>query len=65
MAPPTLLPPSLEGWPVAAVAHDLDGVLPKADVVSLLRVQAERGSGDFVPEPARVHRRLRAHRRGG
>lgn len=48
-APPTLLPPSLEGWPVAAVTHDLDGVLPKADVVSLLRVQAERGSGDFVP----------------
>jgi aspartate carbamoyltransferase catalytic subunit len=49
VAPPTLLPPSLEGWPVAAVSHDLDSVLPKADVVSLLRVQAERGSGDFVP----------------
>ncbi len=49
VAPPTLLPPSLEGWPVAGVSHDLDSVLPKADVVSLLRVQAERGSGDFVP----------------
>jgi aspartate carbamoyltransferase catalytic subunit len=49
VAPPTLLPPSLEGWPVAAVSHDLDSVLPKADVVSLLRVQAERGSGEFVP----------------
>ncbi len=49
VAPPTLLPPSLEGWPVAAVTHDLDRVLPKADVVSLLRVQSERGSGDFVP----------------
>jgi aspartate carbamoyltransferase catalytic subunit len=49
VAPATLLPPSLEGWPVAAVTHDLDGVLPKADVVSLLRVQAERGSGEFVP----------------
>jgi len=49
VAPATLLPPSLEGWPVAAVGHDLDDVLPKADVVSLLRVQAERGSGQFVP----------------
>jgi len=49
VAPATLLPPSLEGWPVATVTHDLDEVLPKADVVSLLRVQAERGSGEFVP----------------
>ncbi len=49
VAPATLLPPSLEGWPVVAVGHDLDEVLPKADVVSLLRVQAERGSGEFVP----------------
>ncbi len=49
VAPATLLPPSLEGWPVAAVSHQLDEVLPKADVVSLLRVQSERGSGEFVP----------------
>ncbi len=49
VAPATLLPPSLEGWPVAAVGHDLDELLPKADVVSLLRIQAERGSGEFVP----------------
>ncbi len=49
VAPATLLPPSLEGWPVAAVSHDLDDVLAKADVVSLLRLQAERGSGSFVP----------------
>ena len=49
VAPPTLLPPSIEGWPVAAVNHQLDEVLPKADVVSLLRVQSERGSGEFVP----------------
>jgi aspartate carbamoyltransferase catalytic subunit len=48
-APSTLLPPSLEGWPVEAVTNDLDDVLEKADVISLLRVQAERGSGDFVP----------------
>ena len=49
VSPSTLLPPSLEGWSVAAVSHDLDEVLPKADVVSLLRVQSERGSGEFVP----------------
>ena len=34
---------------MASVSHDLDAVLPKADVVSLLRVQSERGSGAFVP----------------
>ena len=47
-APPSLLPPSLEGWPVR-VAGSLDEALPGADVVSLLRLQAERGSGAFVP----------------
>ncbi|MGH9065400.1 MAG: aspartate carbamoyltransferase catalytic subunit [Acidimicrobiales bacterium] len=41
VAPPTLLPSCLAGWP-AAVSHDLDSVLPKVDVVYLLRVQAER-----------------------
>ncbi|HEV3281108.1 MAG TPA: aspartate carbamoyltransferase catalytic subunit [Acidimicrobiales bacterium] len=49
VAPATLLPPSIEGWPVVAVSHQLDEVLSKADVVSLLRVQSERGSGEFVP----------------
>ncbi len=48
VAPATLLPPSLEGWPVR-VTHDFDAVLPSCDVVSLLRLQAERGSGAFVP----------------
>ncbi len=57
VAPPTLLPPSLEGWKVAHVAHDLDAALPDAEVVSLLRVQEERGSGAFVPLAPRVHRR--------
>jgi len=49
VAPATLLPPSLEGWPVASVGHDLDSVLERTDVISLLRLQAERGSGDYVP----------------
>jgi len=47
-SPGSLLPPSLEGWPVE-VAADLDEALSDADVVSLLRLQAERGSGSFVP----------------
>src|SRR5690242_12440457 len=34
VAPPTLLPPSLEGWPVR-VHHDLDEVLGDLDVVYL------------------------------
>ncbi|MHB8219102.1 MAG: aspartate carbamoyltransferase catalytic subunit [Acidimicrobiales bacterium] len=46
--PGSLLPPSVVGWPVT-VEPDLDDALPRADVVSLLRIQAERGSGGFVP----------------
>jgi aspartate carbamoyltransferase catalytic subunit len=49
VAPATLLPPSLEGWPIAGVSHDLDSVLADTDVISLLRLQAERGSGAYVP----------------
>jgi len=48
VAPPTLLPPSLEGWPVT-VSHDLDAVLPKADVVYLLRLQNERMTEALLP----------------
>jgi aspartate carbamoyltransferase catalytic subunit len=40
VAPPTLLPASLEGWPVTAV-HELDKVLDKVDVVYLLRMHHE------------------------
>jgi aspartate carbamoyltransferase catalytic subunit len=48
VAPPTLLPPSLESWPVE-VSHDLDSVLPKLDVVYLLRMQKERQSEALLP----------------
>ena len=48
VAPPTLLPPNLEGWPVQ-VSHDLDAVLPKADVVYLLRMQRERMTEALLP----------------
>ena len=48
VAPPTLLPPSLVGWPVA-VSHDLDSVLPDVDVVYLLRMQQERMTEALLP----------------
>ncbi len=48
VAPPTLLPPSLAGWPVD-VSHDLDEVLPKVDVVYLLRMQRERMTEALLP----------------
>lgn len=48
VAPPTLLPPSLAGWPVD-VSHDLDAVLPTVDVVYLLRLQRERMLEALLP----------------
>jgi aspartate carbamoyltransferase catalytic subunit len=48
VAPPTLLPPSLEGWPVDVV-HDLDSVIGDLDVLYLLRMQRERMTEALVP----------------
>ncbi|MEH3128331.1 MAG: aspartate carbamoyltransferase catalytic subunit [Mycolicibacterium neoaurum] len=48
VAPPTLLPVGVAGWPVT-VSHDLDAELPAADAVLMLRVQAERMNGGFFP----------------
>lgn len=48
VAPPTLLPPSLEGWPVK-VSHDLDEMLPELDVCYLLRMQRERMTEALIP----------------
>jgi aspartate carbamoyltransferase catalytic subunit len=48
VAPPTLLPVGVDGWPVT-VSHDLDAELPAADAVLMLRVQAERMNGGFFP----------------
>ena len=48
VAPPTLLPVGVSGWP-ATVSHDFDAELPAADVVLMLRVQAERMTGGFFP----------------
>ncbi len=48
VAPPTLLPASLDAWPVK-VEHDLDAVLQRVDVVYLLRMQLERQEAGLVP----------------
>jgi aspartate carbamoyltransferase catalytic subunit len=48
VAPPTLLPLDLSDFPVE-VSHSLDDVLPHLDVVYLLRIQMERGSGPVFP----------------
>jgi aspartate carbamoyltransferase catalytic subunit len=70
VAPPTLLPVGVDAWP-AAVSYDLDAVLPKSDVVMMLRVQQERmgpkgekGHG-LLPEQPRVLPPLRPRRPSG
>jgi len=48
VGPPTLLPPGVAAWG-CTVSHDVDAVLPKTDVLYLLRVQAERMQRQFFP----------------
>ena len=48
VAPPTLLPPSLDGWPVD-VCHDLDSLIGHVDVLYLLRVQRGRMDDALLP----------------
>ena len=48
VAPNTLLPPSLAGWPVE-VSNDLDAVLPTVDIAYALRMQTERQREALVP----------------
>src|ERR1700710_2028076 len=56
VAPPTLLPVGIEAWP-AEVSYDLDAVLPKCDVVMMLRVQRERMNAAFFPTVREYSRR--------
>jgi aspartate carbamoyltransferase catalytic subunit len=56
VAPPTLLPVGVESWP-AAVSYDIDSVLPKSDVVMMLRVQRERMAAAFFPSAREYSRR--------
>ena len=46
--PPTLIPKRIEELGVD-VSYDLDDVLPKMDVLNILRIQLERQSGTFFP----------------
>ena len=56
VAPPTLLPVGIETWPVE-VSYDLDAVLPKSDVVMMLRVQRERMGAAYFPSTREYSRR--------
>ena len=56
VAPPTLFPVGVEAWP-AQISYDLDGVLPKSDVVMMLRVQRERMNAAFFPSAREYSRR--------
>jgi aspartate carbamoyltransferase catalytic subunit len=48
VGPNTLMPPSLDGWPVT-YANELDDLLPELDVVYLLRLQRERMNEALIP----------------
>ena len=48
VGPPTLLPGSFEGLD-CEMCHDLDEVLPRIDVINMLRVQFERLAGPAFP----------------
>ncbi|MBM9468235.1 aspartate carbamoyltransferase catalytic subunit [Nakamurella leprariae] len=62
VAPPTLLPVGVAGWP-ATVEYDLDAALPGADAVMMLRVQRERMGGAFFPTAREYSRRYGLDRR--
>lgn len=51
VAPPTLLPPYIDHWPVEVV-HDFDSIVGEVDVLYMLRLQAERMAQGLVPSLA-------------
>jgi len=54
--PPTLMPVGVQSWPVE-INYNLDELLAQPlDAVMMLRVQAERMSGDFFPSAAEYTR---------
>jgi aspartate carbamoyltransferase catalytic subunit len=60
VAPPTLLPTGVDAWP-AEVSYDLDAVLPKSDVVMMLRVQRERMGAAYFPSAREYSQRYGLH----
>ena len=57
VAPATLLPPAVDGWGVG-VSSRIDDVLPRADVVYLLRLQRERQERALLPSLREFHERF-------
>jgi aspartate carbamoyltransferase catalytic subunit len=56
VAPPTLFPVAVGTWP-CEIAYDFDAVLPKSDVVMMLRVQQERMNAAYFPTVREYSRR--------
>jgi aspartate carbamoyltransferase catalytic subunit len=56
VAPPTLLPLGISGWP-CAVSYDLDSALANTDAVMMLRVQRERMNAAYFPSEREYSRR--------
>ncbi len=56
VAPPTLLPVGVEGWPCDH-SYDLDASINGADAVMMLRVQRERMNAAFFPSAREYTRR--------
>jgi aspartate carbamoyltransferase catalytic subunit len=56
VAPPTLFPVAVGTWP-CEVSYDFDAVLPKSDVVMMLRVQQERMNAAYFPTVREYSRR--------
>lgn len=57
VAPPTLLPIGVEGWP-CEVSYDLDEAIASSpDAIMMLRVQAERMNASFFPSTGEYSRR--------
>ncbi len=48
VAPPTLIPPQAQAWPVT-ISYDFNSVLPHMDAIIMLRIQQERMSDLYFP----------------
>ncbi len=50
VGPPTLLPVEMKAtWPRVDFTYDFDTILPEMDAIMMLRIQFERGTGQFIP----------------
>jgi aspartate carbamoyltransferase catalytic subunit len=55
IGPPTLIPPDAPAWGVA-ISYDIDEVIPKLDVIYMLRVQRERQRLEYFPSVREYNR---------